>query len=197
MVREENRQMSQESPHDIIIRVDAIDQLFIAPEIDPLSDKPAVVLGEAALSYTVRQALSRGARRWNSRRLIIQLPPDQITPETKSRAVAAVRRYAAVKEEDNNARVRIARQRGWVALGLAIAIAAVALIALVIVVSTVLASASDAVKGLLAGIATIFIWATVWNPVDRLVFEWVGPSLENRILRTLASAEIVIEPEAT
>jgi len=188
--------MSQESPHDMIIRIDTVDQLFNAPEIDPLSEKPAVVLGEAALSYTVRQALSQGARHWKSRRLVICLPRDQISSETQSKTVAAVRRYAAVKQDDNNARVRISRQRAWVALGVAIAIAAVALIAVAITVNTVLASASDAIKGLLAGIATIFIWATVWNPVDRLVFEWVGPSMENRILRAIALTEIVIETEA-
>jgi hypothetical protein len=187
--------MSQELPHDIIIRIDSIDQLFNAPEINPLSEKPAVVLGEAALPYTVRQALSQGARHWKSRRLVICLPSEQITSDTQIRTVAAVRHYAAVKQEDNNARVRISRQRGWAALGIAIAISAVALITVAILVNTVLASASDAAKGLLAGVTTIFIWATVWNPVDRLVFEWVGPSMENRILRTIASTEIVIEPE--
>ena len=187
--------MSPESLGDIIIRVDAIDQLFNAPAIDPLSSKPAVVVGEAALPYAVRQALSQGARDWKGRRLVVQLPAEQIGPDMQSMVVAAVRRYAAAKQEDNIARVRISRRRGVIALGIAVAIAVVVLVALGILINGLLSSASDALLGLLAGIATIFIWATVWNPVDRLVFEWVGPWLENRIFRSLASAEIVVEPE--
>jgi hypothetical protein len=49
--------------------------------------------------------------------------------------------------------------------------------------------------GIFAGLVTIFIWSTVWNPWDRLVYEWIEPWRENRILRSLTKMEIVIQSE--
>jgi hypothetical protein len=42
---------------------------------------------------------------------------------------------------------------------------------------------------------TIFIWATVWPPWERLVYEWVEPALENRLLHAITTMEIVIQAE--
>lgn len=60
---------------------------------------------------------------------------------------------------------------------------------------TLLSSASDAAIGIFAGLVTIFIWSTVWNPWDRLTYEWIEPWRENRILRSLTKMEIVVQPE--
>jgi hypothetical protein len=155
--------MNQESLQDIVIWVDAMDQLFNAPAIDPLSNKPAIIIGEAALPYAVRQAISQGARDWKGRRVVIRLPAEQIDPETQSKAAAVVRRYAAAKQEDNIARVRISRRRGVVALAVAIAIAVLVLVVLVILTNTLLSSASDAIKGLLAGIQSIGLCLNGWD----------------------------------
>jgi hypothetical protein len=181
--------------NDLLIRVDTLDQLFNAPPANPFSDKPAVVLGEVALLHAVRQGLGHGLRDWQGRRLIIQLPPDQISADLQPRVVEAVRRYAAEKRAENQVLIRLSRWRSLVGLVMAITIATTLLAIVLILTSTLLAASSDVVKGILAGIVTIFIWATVWNPWDRLVYEWVGPSLENRILHNITTMEIVIRAE--
>jgi hypothetical protein len=180
---------------DIVIRIDAVDQLFNAPTVDPFSDKPHVVVGDAALLYAIRQELSRGMRDWKGKRLVVQLPPEQISPDLQTKTIEAVRRYAQVKQNQNQNLIRISRFRSLVGLGIAIAIAAVLLIILVLVLNSLLAHASDIVKGMLVGIMTIFIWSTVWNPWERLVYEWVAPWLENRILRSIMLMDIIIRPE--
>ncbi len=182
------------SDNELLIRIDSIDQLFNAPAIDPFSDKPAVILGEAALPYSIRQELSRGLR-FNRKRLVIQLPAAQITPDLQSKTAGAVRCYSAAKQAENNALIRISRWRSVAGLIVAIAIALVIIIFATIVLNTLLASASDPVKAALIGIVTIFIWATVWNPWERLVYDWMPPWMENRILRQLMRMEIVIQPE--
>ncbi len=187
--------MNAASPSDITIRVDSIDQLFNDPDIDPLSDKPSIVIGAAALPYTVRESVSRGRRDWRGKRLVIQLPPEQISADTSSVVARAVRCYSDVKIEDNNRRMRISRRRGMTGFGISLAFSAAVLLVAALLLNTVLAAAPDVVKGLATGVATIFIWATVWNPVDRLMFEWVEPWMENRALRTIASMDIVVQPE--
>jgi hypothetical protein len=187
--------MDNLASQDILIRIDAIDQLFNGSAIDPFSDKPIVILGEAGLPYTVRQQLSRGLRGWRGKRLVIQLPPDQLTPDLQTRVAHAIRKYAAVKYEQNQAIIRLSRVRSLVGLCIAILIATILLGFLAIVTQTILASASDTMIGLFAGLITIFIWSTVWNPWDRLIYEWIEPWRENRILQALATMEIVLQPD--
>jgi hypothetical protein len=189
--------MSPNASTDVLIRIDTIDQLFNDPAVDPFSDKPAVILGEAALRYAVREELGRGLRGWHGKRLIIQLPADQITPDLQTQLVNAVRRYAETKRAENQASIRVSRSRSLVGLMMAIAIACVLLVLLTIATNTLFANSSDAFKVVLTGLVTIFIWSTVWNPWDRLIYEWLAPWLENRLLHNITTMEIVVQPEAT
>jgi hypothetical protein len=187
--------MNTHASADVVIRIDTIEQLFNDPAIDPFSEKPPIILGKAALAHAIRQELGRGLRDWRGRRLIIQLPPDQVSPDLQPQVANAVRKYAEAKRAENIALMRISRQRSLVGLVMAMIIAAGLLAFLVIVTNTVLASSSDTLKGLLVGIVTIFIWSTVWNPWDRLVYEWIEPWLENRILNNITLVDIVVQPE--
>jgi hypothetical protein len=187
--------MSTHASADILIRIDTIDQLFNEASINPFSDKPIVILGEAGLPYAIRQELGRGLRSWKGKRVVIQLPPDQISSNLQLQVVSAVQKYAQAKIEQNNASIRISRWRSLIGLCLAILIAAALLTLLAIMTQTLLSSASDAVVGIFAGLVTIFIWSTVWNPWDRLVYEWIEPWRENRILHSLSNTEIVVQPE--
>ncbi len=187
--------MKNHTTDDVLIRIDSLDQLFNGSTINPLSDKPAVILGEAGLLHAIQQELSMGLREWHNKRLIIQLPSDQLTSDMQTKTINAVRQYARVKITENNALIRISRWRSLIGLILAIVIAGILLAILLIVTSTLLAAASDTVKGIFAGLITIFIWSTVWNPWDRLVYEWIEPWRENRILRSIMKMEIIVQEE--
>ena len=187
--------MSPNASADILIRIDSLEQLFNAPAIDPFSDKTVAILGVPALPYFIQKELGRGSRDWRGSRLVIQLPPDQITPDLQPRVVVAVRRYAEAKQAQNEALIRISRRRSLIGLSIAILIASILLAILVILTNTVLASSTDAVKVILTGIVTIFIWSTVWNPWDRLVYEWIEPWRENLILRKFMAMDIIVQPE--
>ncbi len=189
--------MSPPAVDDILVRLDTIDQLFNDPVINPFSDKTSLILGEAAFPFVIRQSLSGGLLGRHARRLIIQLPPDQISPDLQSQVVNAILRYANVKRADNEASIRISRWRSLRGLIVAIIIAGILLAILGILTSTVLANSSEVVIGIVAGLVTIFIWSTVWNPWDRLVYEWMEPSLENRILQRITLMEIIVRPEPT
>jgi hypothetical protein len=187
--------LSTHTSADILISIDTIDQLFNGSSINPFSDKTAVILGEAGLPYAIRQELGRGLRSWQGKRLIIQLPPDQIGADLQLQVTNAIRKYAQAKITQNDASIRISRWRSVIGLCLAILIAAALLTFLAMMTQTLLSSASDTVISIFAGLVTIFIWSTVWNPWDRLVYEWIEPWRENRILRSLTKMEVVVQSE--
>jgi hypothetical protein len=91
--------------------------------------------------------------------------------------------------------MRISRWRSFVGLIIAIGIVLALVLIATALNATLLAGASDLAKAALAGLLTIFIWATVWNPWDRLIYEWNEPFLENRILRSIDSMDIVVDAE--
>jgi hypothetical protein len=187
--------MSTSASKDILIEVDTVDQLFNESAINPFSSKPIVVLGEAGLAYAIRRTLSHNLNSWRGKRLVIQLPADQVTPELQQQLKDGIQRFARAKIEQNDSLIHLSRLRSLVGLCIAIIIAAVLLGILTLLSQTLLASASDAFIGIVAGLITIFIWSTVWNPWDRLVYEWIEPWRENRILRCLMTMEIVVQPE--
>jgi hypothetical protein len=187
--------MNPQPSADILVRIDTLDQLFNDPVIDPFSDKPALILGKAALIYAIRQELSRGFRDWRGKRLVIQLPAEQINPDLHTQLVNAVRKYTAVRQAENLALIRISRWRSLAGLTLALTLALVLIALLVIALNTVLTSLSASATGLLTGLAGIFVWATIWNPFDRLMYEWLGPWMENRILHSMMNMEILVVAE--
>ena len=72
--------MTNPPTQDIIIRLDTIDQLFNAPDINPFSEEEVDVLGEPALLRAIRRLLAHRVKNWEGMRLILELPADQITP---------------------------------------------------------------------------------------------------------------------
>src|SRR5512138_2937617 len=102
---------------DVILKLNTIGELFNAPDINPFSENEIDVLGEAALLHAVRQMVARRIRHWHEARLVIQLPPDQITPELQAQTRAAVQRFCTAKIADNRLTIRLSRIRS--ALGLA------------------------------------------------------------------------------
>lgn len=187
--------MTPSAMHEIVIRVDTIDQLFNAPDVNPFSNKDADVLGEAALMRTVRRLLGRQMRHWDEVQLTIKLPPDQITPNLRERTTEAIQRYATAKIEDNKLTIRMSRLRGAIGLIVVTLVTLVVLALAYLLVSTVLANADPVVQGLVIACASVFAWVIMWDPLERLLFDWVGPSLENRILRQIMRMKIAVEPD--
>jgi hypothetical protein len=183
-----------ETTRDIVIRIDSIDRLFSAPDINPFSDQDADVLGEAALIHIVRQLMARRLRNWDKVQLTIELPADQVTPSLQQQTCAAIQRFSRAKIEDNRLSIHLSRVRG--AIGLAIVtlvVMGVIGLAYLLLIS-VFADADDTVRSLVVAATSFFAWVTIWTPLERLLFDWVDPALENRILQRISALAIVIVP---
>ncbi len=181
---------------DIVIRLDTIDELFNAPNINPFSDEEVDVLGEPAILRAVRRLQARRIRNWTGVRLIIALPPDQITPDLDVRTKQALRRYAEAKIEDNKLQIRLSRVRSLIGLAIVTALSVAVMGAAYLLFNSIFVGASDTVKGVVAASISVFVWVILWDPMEKLLFDWVEPRLENNILRKLQGIDIVIRPKS-
>jgi len=188
--------MDKPGEHELKVHIATIDQLFNAPDLNPFSEREADVMGEPALVRVVRKQVARGLRSWKGTRLVIILPQDQITPDLQVQVSEAIRRYATAKIDDNKLQIRLSRTRGLLGLVISGLIAAVGILLISFIINNLLASASSTAKGILAGFMSVFTWVLLWDPMEKLLFEWVSPSLESRTLRKMMDLEIVIQPES-
>jgi len=180
---------------DIVIRLDEIEQLFNAPAVNPYSDKSVNVYGESALTRASRRLLAQPGRGANDARLVIKLPPNKITPGLQQATVEAVRRYTDARIEDNELSMRLSRRLGLVGLLLAILVSLAAIGIFTLLLAGPFAGASEVVRGWLLAFVGILSWVALWDPLSKLLFEWVGPWLHNGILRRIQAMPIVIEPQ--
>jgi hypothetical protein len=186
--------MAISSTKDMAISVATPDQLFNPPAINPFSEKEVEVLGESGLTYIVRQ-LQAHRRDWRDMRLLIRLPPDQITPNLQPRLAEAVRRYCRARIEDNLLEIRLTRFRSSVGLGILSAIVVVSIGAAYLLFTTVFAGASNVIQAIVAATISLFAWVSLWDPLEALIFSPIAPVRENFILRRITELEIAVEAE--
>lgn len=180
---------------DIKIRLDTIDQLFNAPDVNPFSDEEVDVLGEPALLRAVRRLQAHRMRNWDGTRLILELPADQITPGLEQRTEEALRRYSAAKIEDNRLQIRLSRVRSLIGLAMVTALSIIVIGLAYVIFTYLFTDAPDTVKGIVAASISVFVWVILWDPMEKLLFDWVQPHMENNILRKLPGLDIVIRPK--
>ena len=181
---------------DVVLKLNTIDELFNAPDVDPFSENAIDVLGEAALPHAVRQMLARRIRHWHEARLVIQLPPDQITPDLQAQTRAAVRRFCTAKIEDNRLTIRLSRVRSAIGLAMVTIISVVVIVVAWLLFNTMFAGLSDTVGVVVAASISVFVWVILWDPMEKLLFDWVPPHMENTILRRIPTLDIVIRPRS-
>jgi hypothetical protein len=180
---------------DVILKLNTIDELFNAPDVNPFAENEIDVLGEAALPHAVRQMLARRIRHWHEARLVIQLPPDQIRPDLQVQAQAAVRRFCTAKIEDNHLTIRLSRVRSAIGLAVVTIISAIVMGAALILFNTIFAAqANTTAAALVFACISVFVWVILWDPMEKLIFDWVTPALENRNLRGIMNMDLVVEP---
>ena len=188
--------MATSPARDIVIRLESIEQLFNAPDINPFSEEEVDVLGEPALLRAVRRLLAHRVRNWEGMRLVLELPADQITPGLEQQTQDALRRYSDAKIEDNHLTICLSRTRSLLGLGMVTVISIIVLGLAYLLFNSVFAGSPDSIKTLVAASISVFVWVILWDPMEKLLFDWVQPHMENTILRRIPTLDIVIRPKS-
>jgi hypothetical protein len=91
--------------------------------------------------------------------------------------------------------IRLSRVRSLIGLGMVTVISVVIIALAYLLFNSVFEGAPDMVKGIVAASISVFVWVILWDPMEKLLFDWVQPSQENRILRKLQGVDIDIRPK--
>ncbi len=178
----------------VVIPLASTDQLFNAPPINPFSEREIELLGEPGLDYLIRQLQAHRHDRQRTR-LLVLLPPDQITPEVETRLGGAIRRYCRTKIADNLLKVHLIRVRTSRGLGIAVAIVAAVILIAYFLFDIAFADVAPVIQVIVAAVITLFAWVTLWDVLEALLFNPLPLLRENTTLREIADAEIAVQPD--
>jgi hypothetical protein len=65
-----------------------------------------------------------------------------------------------------------------------------------LLLTSVFSRTADSVKAIIASSVSVFVWVSLWGPLEKLLFDWVQPHMENNILRKIPTLDIVIRPKS-
>jgi hypothetical protein len=187
--------MSELTTKEITVKLDDIAHLFVAPEFDPFSDQEAELVGQPALIYVLRQLAPGTVRKQQPLRLVVQLPPDKITSQSRTRADQALARYCAAHIADREAQLRILNWNGWRSLPSAVVALAVCLLLASIFLNGGFAFLPNFLNQLLGEGFVIISWVVLWHPVEAFLYDPIPLRREIAAFRYVATLEMVIEPQ--
>jgi hypothetical protein len=187
--------MSELATKQITVKLDDIAHLFVAPEFDPFSDQEAELLGQPALAYVLRQLGPATVRKKSPLRLTVQLPPDRITPDLKTRAEQALQRFCGARIADNEAQLRLLRWNGWRSLPPAIIALGICLLLSGLFLNEVFAVVPHLLSQLLGQGFGIISWVVLWHPVEAFLYDPIPLRREISALRYISALDMVIEPQ--
>ena len=187
--------MAENSQEPIVLRVDAVEQIFNAPDVNPFAAGAGNILGEAALDRLLLQQQVQPRRDLASLPLVVALPADQITPDLEPQLAAAIQRYCAARIEDNLLHIRHSRLQHSVGLAIVFGVVVAVLLLALLLMSTVLAGISALAQGMIAGALCVFSWVILWDPLEALLFEWVEPTRENRVFAQIQKMRVTVQPQ--
>jgi hypothetical protein len=177
----------------VCIDVDSVAQIFNAFDADPFSEVEGAALGEAAFEHVLARLQLQPRHDWENARLLVRLPPDQITPELGPQLAEAIGRYCRARIEENNLQVRLSRRQHTFGM-VVVTVLVLAVMALAyLLFTTVFAGAADFVKTLVAASVSVFAWVILWDPLEALLFDWAPPARENRALAHLMNMQVAVE----
>ena len=179
----------------LVLQLQRIDELFNAPDVDPFSSREIDVLGEAGFDVLWKRMVRRWPQRPDLQRVIVQLPPDQLTPSLAESARTALRRYCAAKIEDNRQRRRFITRKAlrlWAYAGLILLFALVLIFLFYVAPLQFLPGWLRAILSLLA----VYAFALAnWDALDSLLFDWAPFVRDNTTYRLISELDIRVEPQ--
>jgi|GEM_PF-1106158 hypothetical protein len=181
---------------DIEIAVSSPIHLFDAPAINPFSENELEILGMSGLAYITRQ-LQAHRRDLKHARLLVRMPPDQITPGLDRRLADAVHRYCRAKIEDNEVEIHLIRFRSSLGLGILMVVVAAIVAITYFLFTGPLAGIPQVVQVAIAFTISLFAWVSLWDPLEALIFNPIAMLRENFTLRRINKLDIVVEPNAS
>jgi hypothetical protein len=179
--------MAERSPQVISLSLTSPEEMFVLAPADLFSEYRNFMTG---LEYCISVLRSRPSG--GPVRVELALPADQISDGLDQRVGRTLSRYCDHRITYNQRERRAVRLDGLFSLWLGLPLVVVGFL-LVIVKSNIVGASVNANLVLDSG-GWVLVWVGLWFPLDTLLFTPLSYGRENRALKRLRSAEIVVEP---
>ena len=180
---------------DLILQLQRIDELFNAPERNPFSARAIDVLGESGFDLVWKRMVRRWPQRADLQRVIVQLPPDQLTPDLAEKTRAAWQRYCAAKIDRNRQRRRLTTRKALRLWGYAWLILLFALALIFLLFAGPLQFLPGSLRAILSVLAIYAFAVANWDALDSLLFDWAPFVRDNTTYTLISALDIRFEPQ--
>jgi hypothetical protein len=187
--------MSKNQVNEVTISLKTVDQLFIAPDVNPFAEDEVELLGEPALMRVLKKTEPGFFRRGHKLRLTVLLPSEQITSDLSTQVDAALQRYCQARIADNRLQIRRTIWTGVRAAPFGLTFLGVSMGLSAIFGSQILAAIPDWLNSLLAEGFVVIGWIALWNPVGAFLYDWVPFWRANQVLQHMMTMEIRFQPQ--
>jgi hypothetical protein len=185
--------MTHPSDSHLVLPLQRIDELFNAPDADPFSGRDHEVLGEAGFDVVWKRLVRRWPQRPDLQHVIVQLPPDQLTPDLSEATRAALQRYCAARIEENRQKRRFVTRKALRLFGFAALVMALALALTFVFYAGPLTFLPEWLRAILTILAFFAAALAIWNPLDSLLFDWAPFVRDNATYTLISALELRIE----
>jgi hypothetical protein len=189
--------MTPSSDAQLVLQLNRLNELFNAPDADPFSTREIEVLGESGFDVVWKRMVRRWPQRSDLRRVIVQLPSDQLTPTLTETTHAAWQRYCAAKIESNRQRRRLTTQKALRLWGYAGLILLFTLALMGLFFAGPLQFLPEWLRAILSILAVYAFALANWDALDSLLFDWAPFVRDNTTYRFISMLEVIIEPQPT
>ena len=187
--------MTHSSETQLILPLRRIDELFNAPDADPFSSREMDILGEAGFDVVWKRMVRRWPQRSDLQRVIVQLPPDQLTPDLAEKTHVAWQRYCAAKIESNRQQRRRTTRKALQLWGYAGLILLFALVLIFLFYVAPLQFLPGWLRAILSILAIYAFALANWDALDSLLFDWAPFVRDNTTYRLISLLDLRIEPQ--
>jgi hypothetical protein len=177
----------------LTLQLQRVDELFNAPERNPFSSRELDVLGEAGFDLLWKQMVRRWPRRSPLRRISVQLPPDQLSPDLTEATRVAWHRYCAAKIEDNQQRRSLITRKALRLVGYSLLVLVFALVLMVLFYAGPLQFLPGWLRGILSILAVYAFSLALWDSLDSLIFDWAPFVRDNATYSLIDNLEVIVE----
>lgn len=173
------------------LQLDNISQLYIAPELNPLSTNELAVVGQSALERVhSRHEITIKEKQIE---LMLLLPPDKITPNMEQQIHEAIDRFCVLKMKDNDNLLKLTRRNGFRASVHGFIFLGICLILAGLFGSDLLTIEPAFLRGILSEGFTIIGWVGLWHPVEAFLYDGIPIRHRNRIYQRMREMKIVVD----
>jgi hypothetical protein len=181
--------MAERSPQIISLSLSTPEEMFVLAPADLFSESRNWMTG---LEYCI--SVLRSGHSKAPVQIEMSLPQEEISEGMEQRVGRTLARYCEHRISYTQRERRAVRFDGLFSLWVGLPIVVLGFV-LVIVKGSIVGSTGNANLVLDTG-GWVFVWLGIWFPLDTLLFTPLAYGRENRVLKRLRTAAVVIEPHS-